>query len=391
MLRVDRTERSLRRLKSKPMELSGFLERSDLQTMIVNSPAAFCAEIGEELLLLGQEVPAKVVNDRIDVLALDKLGTTVVIELKRGADKLQLLQALSYTAMISGWEKGEIVLRRSEFKGSTESEAEEEIGEFLGDEVPTLNERQRSILIAEQYDYQVLATAKWLTEKHGVDIACWKIELAEDSGAEYFSLACVYPPPELADSVGGHDKKEPPFVNWAEALAPVKNPAVIRFYTDRLAEKCPSSLPGRKLLFKIDGKTRFRMAAKRWHAAVRQRGRFDGDVHFWRERLGADTRIGVVPNGRALRINLGKEVELNAFLKSFREEIPGKTFIYDQAASEAEEGDSVDDASESVASESMGEAEGNAETTDGSRFVGTAEDVQPLGPWKSSRDEPLGD
>jgi hypothetical protein len=75
ILRLYRTQRVLQRLEPKPLKSVGLLERSDLQRMIVNTPAAFSEEIGEKLLLMGEEIsPTDVVDDRIDVLALDKQG-----------------------------------------------------------------------------------------------------------------------------------------------------------------------------------------------------------------------------------------------------------------------------------------------------------------------------
>ena len=155
MLRLDRTQRTLRRLEPKPLKSVGVLERSDLQRMIVNTPGAFCDEIGEKLLLMGEEiVPTDVVDDRIDVLALDRQGSTVVVELKRGLDKLHLLQALSYAAMVSEWDSEQIVGQRAGFRQCSVSEAEEEIEEFLDEDIAALNAHQRVLLIAEEYDYQ---------------------------------------------------------------------------------------------------------------------------------------------------------------------------------------------------------------------------------------------
>jgi RecB family endonuclease NucS len=90
MLRIDRAKRTMSRLGSTPLAAAGILERNDLQQMIRNTPAEFFAELGKQLLPLGEEIrPSEVVDDRIDLLALDTDGTAVIIELKRGAHKLR--------------------------------------------------------------------------------------------------------------------------------------------------------------------------------------------------------------------------------------------------------------------------------------------------------------
>ena len=102
MLKIKRDDQSFSLLETPTLADVSITERNDLQEFIANSPAAFFAEIGQELFLLGKEVePSKTVQDRIDLLAIDKEGTCVVIELKRGSHKLQMLQAISYAGMIS--------------------------------------------------------------------------------------------------------------------------------------------------------------------------------------------------------------------------------------------------------------------------------------------------
>lgn len=55
MLRIDRAKGTMVRLGQKPLATAGILERSDLQQMIHNAPAEFFAELGEQLLPLGQD------------------------------------------------------------------------------------------------------------------------------------------------------------------------------------------------------------------------------------------------------------------------------------------------------------------------------------------------
>ena len=87
------------------MTQSKVLERADLQAAIKTSWDSFAAELGyDELFLVGSEVvPHESCMDRIDLLGLSRDGTPIVFELKRHRDKLQLLQAISYAAMVAKW------------------------------------------------------------------------------------------------------------------------------------------------------------------------------------------------------------------------------------------------------------------------------------------------
>ena len=105
MLRIDRNQKSLIPMTNQSLGEAGLKERYDLQQLMRQNADAFFAEMGEKLLLVGEEVcPTDVVDDRIDLLAVDKEAAVVVIEIKRGSNRFHLLQALSYTAMISKWE-----------------------------------------------------------------------------------------------------------------------------------------------------------------------------------------------------------------------------------------------------------------------------------------------
>jgi RecB family endonuclease NucS len=104
MLKLDRANSRIQMLSSKTLAEGKILERYDLQKMIISNPDAFFDEMGERLVLVGQEVKASdYVNDSIDLLAIDESGVAVVIELKRHEFKLQLFQAMSYAAMLSDW------------------------------------------------------------------------------------------------------------------------------------------------------------------------------------------------------------------------------------------------------------------------------------------------
>src|SRR5262249_42258311 len=89
-----------------PLKEAKLGKRTDLQRRIVGSPDAFFQDMGEKLLLLGEEVtvwPGELGGERVDLFALDEDGRSVIVELKRGADPRQLLQGISYAAVIAKW------------------------------------------------------------------------------------------------------------------------------------------------------------------------------------------------------------------------------------------------------------------------------------------------
>src|SRR6266487_2301345 len=77
----------------------GMYERLDLQRLLRDDISA----LGEDLLVVAEEVGSwEDARRRIDLLAIDKAGHLVVIELKRTEDGGQMdLQAIRYAAMVS--------------------------------------------------------------------------------------------------------------------------------------------------------------------------------------------------------------------------------------------------------------------------------------------------
>jgi hypothetical protein len=310
MLKIDRTGKKFVRLNKNTMTEENLKERYDLQRMIRQSPIEFFAELGEELLLINEEIcPTDFCDDRIDLLALDKLGAAVVIEIKRGSNKLQLLQAIAYAGMLSKWQPERFIEERSKLTGNSAQAIKDEIEEFLAEDAEGLGQSQRIILLAEGYDFEVLVTAEWLNENYGVDIRCYRLVLSADGTNEYVNCVCIYPPPELsqhAESRGGRSgkAKPPKWTNWPDALSQITNADIVSFYNDELGKNRENYLRERNLRYRIDGKIRWWVAARQNLAYVWQNGRFADDLKFWGDRLSVAAEVKPVQDGTCLRFFL---------------------------------------------------------------------------------------
>ena len=319
MLRIDRERQELVRLASAPLADVDLTERHDLQNFIVRSPEAFFAELGETLFLVGSEVqPSRDVADRIDLLAIDSSGHSVIIELKRGNNKWQMFQAISYAAMIASWQPDDFL----QYLAQTRDK--DRLIRHLKDGPESLNRRQRIILVAEAFDYAVLIGAEWLAERHGVDIRCCQLSLAHDAtgSAEYLVCSNIFPAPEIAEQAlkrrvtASRPLRWP---DWPSALSKVVNSAVAAFFQTELDAGREHYLRKRELWFRHGGIRRWNVHARTGWAYVWQRARFDGDIEFWRRQLSLPDEVKSVKRDRGLSFLL----ETSEDFVCFRETVEG--------------------------------------------------------------------
>jgi len=328
MLRIDRNQKSLTPMTNQSLSEVGLKERYDLQQLIRQNAEAFFTEMGETLLLIGEEVrPTDVVDDRIDLLAVDKDAAAVVIEIKRGNDRLQLLQALSYTAMVSKWEPQQLIDSLSVLSGVPNEEAQEQIEEFFDADMSALNQRQRVVLLAEAFDFEVLATAEWLSEQYDLDIRCYQLKLATDGKLEYLSCTCIYPAPELREYAGRRDKSSKRWSDWETALAMIGNDALTAFFLAEITSNRENNLNRRTLVYRLDGKRRFSVKARKQKAYVWQRGRFADDLSFWKKKLTSELEIEPVDDGKCLRFYIATEEDFQHFKQCILNELAQIEFI----------------------------------------------------------------
>lgn len=317
MLRIDKEKQELVRLEHVTMQKAGYWETRDLQALICRNPGQFCKELGEEIWFVGAETrPSDASQNRIDLLGVDSEGVAVVVELKRDSNKLQLLQSLTYAAMIADWQPDQFAGALSKFnakfgekKNQSIDEAQVELAEMLDEgDIDSINRRQRIVLLAEHFDYEVLATAGWLSEKYEVDIRCYRLEIARLHGSLFLTCTNTFPPPELKEIAlkrrfGVRDQPtEPP--TWDAVFSKITNPAVVNFFRSEIEAGVANRSDRRRIHYAVEKKRPFRVSAKRNFAGVFQAGRFEDDIQFWKSRLGTNAMVRDVYAKTGLRFRL---------------------------------------------------------------------------------------
>jgi hypothetical protein len=174
----------------EPKEFSGRVTEAKLEEWLIANPEL----AGEQLLVLGSQLAEFAEDkDRLDVLALDRYGEIVLLELKvDGAFRLTDLQALAYAAGYSSLPPShfvELLRRRLDKESNPESTSTEDararIAEFV-DVVDEFDEwspsrRVRIKLVAPDYPKRVLNTVKWLGDVYGMPIEAIQCQLFEDA------------------------------------------------------------------------------------------------------------------------------------------------------------------------------------------------------------------
>ncbi|HHH53177.1 MAG TPA: hypothetical protein ENK91_05930 [Bacteroidetes bacterium] len=156
-------------------------ERNHIQEWIREAPEI----LGEELLVVSIEFDRfKNSNDRLDILAIDRQGNIVVVELKRDsyagyAD----LQAIRYAAMTSSMTIEKLLPYYNQYQkkhlgidNPSNEISRTNIEEFVNDDnFKELSNKPRIILCSEDFSQEITTTVLWLNSS-GLDISCVKIK-----------------------------------------------------------------------------------------------------------------------------------------------------------------------------------------------------------------------
>ncbi|MCJ7655026.1 MAG: hypothetical protein MUO97_06975 [Dehalococcoidia bacterium] len=169
----------------------GFKERFDIQEWIESTPEV----LGEELLIIAKEKSYfEGTRERPDLIALDKMGNVVVIELKRDDSGVNTeWQAIKYASYWSKFKVDNIIevyadhlKRKAEISSESEEDvASQKIIEFVNDgTLDNINVKQRIILVSHRYAKEVISAVNWLIDSYRTDIKCIQLIPYYDSDKE---------------------------------------------------------------------------------------------------------------------------------------------------------------------------------------------------------------
>lgn len=144
---------------------TGRKETFDLEAWIASHPSI----VEEDLLIIGRQVQTK--SGPLDLLAIDRRGSLVVLELKR--DKLPrevLAQVIDYASDVASWTVDKLSEVCTKYTGKS---LEDNIAEAFPDlnlENLNVNEVQRIILVGFAVEASLERMINWLSNTYNFDI-----------------------------------------------------------------------------------------------------------------------------------------------------------------------------------------------------------------------------
>ncbi len=195
LYRVHPESKILQSVKEVDFSDFGIKERFDIQEWIESTPEV----LGEELLIIAKEKSYfEGTRERPDLIALDKAGNVVVIELKRDDSGRNIeWQAIKYASYYANFKIDKIIdvfadylKRRGEIGSESEEvDARQKIAEFVDDgTLDNINVNQNILLVSHRFAKEVTSAVNWLIYKNGMSIKCIQLIPYYDSDKEAYYL-----------------------------------------------------------------------------------------------------------------------------------------------------------------------------------------------------------
>lgn len=155
----------------------------DLEDKIATDPDL----LGEPLLLIGRQVVLQDKNDRLDFLALDTKGNSVVIEIKRSLTQEALdITSLRYASYLSKWKLEDFENQTRKFLKKVGDPNFDFVAFFKSfcqgvgvKTIPKINQNQRVIVTGSIINDNLSRFAMWLRDRH-IDVTVVELQMFKD-------------------------------------------------------------------------------------------------------------------------------------------------------------------------------------------------------------------
>lgn len=283
------------------------MERRDIEKWIINFPEI----LGEELLIITTEYDKfDKTKERLDLLAIDKNGKLVIVELKREeSGKSVELQAIKYAAYCSTLTMNDVVSLRKNFiakngKEQTVEEIKKELFDFIdNDDFEELDDKPRIILVAKEFKPEVTSAVLWL-RKFAVDISCVKlVPYKIDDERIGLVSSTIIPLPEAEEYIIKSEMKES-----IEKTLTRTQEEYLKFYKElvrAIKEKIPISLPEPRPRPFYQIHTGISGVHFEWLFHGRPRSSFGVELHF--EKVNKATNKSLLSEMEKLKSDIEKE------------------------------------------------------------------------------------
>ena len=172
----------------------GLEERRDIQEWVVANPEI----LGDDLLIIAKEFSDfDQTSERLDLLAIDRDGKLVIIELKRdhsGTDAHW--QAIKYASYLRHATSEDVLRMLATYDGVSEAEAEGKILDHIETgSLENLNDDQRIILASHRFAPEVTSAVLWLNDKAQDEnlITCVQLIPYQDGDVLYVQTNTIIP------------------------------------------------------------------------------------------------------------------------------------------------------------------------------------------------------
>jgi hypothetical protein len=189
LFEIDKDKKALLPYHSTwiPGELE--LEKYLITSADTEAPILVPSIFGEPLLLISNQVKTNA-NKRADILALDRAGNGVIVELKKDRGSLGVeTQALQYLADFSKYKGSNFIKHFTKDTNTLKVNIEAFIGG--NQQIEDINKNSRIILVARSFDPTIYSMGEWLSGK-GVSFRCIAYTPVEVHGQKFISFSVAF-------------------------------------------------------------------------------------------------------------------------------------------------------------------------------------------------------